>query len=82
MSAIMDYIIENPKEYPQNGFHNIPIIYLAKQWLYYYYPLTIYGEKGIKQGPTQISPHELVGEFVEEEQDKSFTYLFKSCFRV
>jgi len=26
MSALMDYIIENPNEYPQNGFHNIPII--------------------------------------------------------
>ncbi len=43
MSAIIDYVIEKPNEYPQNGFHNIPIIYLAKRWLYYYYPLMIYG---------------------------------------
>ena len=29
ISSIMDYIIENPNEYPLNGFHNIPITYLA-----------------------------------------------------
>ena len=74
MSAIMDYIIENPNEYPQNGFHNIQIIYLAKQWLYYYYPLMIYGEKGIKQGSKQISLHKLTREFIEKQQDKSFLY--------
>ncbi len=75
ISALVDYIIENPNEYPQNGFHNIPIVYLAKQWLYYYYPLMIYGEKGIKQGPAQISLHKIIREFVEKQQDKSFSYL-------
>ncbi|RMG25348.1 MAG: hypothetical protein D6732_22485 [Methanobacteriota archaeon] len=40
LSAIMDYVIENPAELPRNGFHYIPVIYLAKRFLYYYYPTT------------------------------------------
>ena len=38
--AIFDYIIENPSERPANNFHFIPIIYLAKQFLMYYYPFS------------------------------------------
>ncbi len=40
LCAIMDYVIENPGELPRNGFHYIPIIYLAKRFLLYYYPTT------------------------------------------
>ncbi|MHA1222303.1 MAG: hypothetical protein ACTSP3_03370, partial [Candidatus Heimdallarchaeaceae archaeon] len=75
VSAIIDYIIEYPSEFPKNGFYNIPVIYLAKRWLYYYYPLMIYGEKGVKQGAKQISLHKLIREFVEKQQDKSVSYL-------
>ncbi len=76
ISAIMDYVIENPSEFPKNGFHYIPVINLAKQWLYYYYPLMVYGENGVKQGSSQpnIKVHRLVREFLEKNQDKSFIY--------
>ncbi|MHA1330347.1 MAG: hypothetical protein ACTSR2_04635 [Candidatus Hodarchaeales archaeon] len=77
VSAIIDYIIEYPSEFPKNGFHNIPVIYLAKRWLYYYFPLMIYGEKGVKQGKgtKQISLHKIIREFMEKQQDKSISYL-------
>lgn len=50
LAAIMDYIIENPAEVHTNGFHSIPIIYLAKQVTLYYYPMAWYEDNGIKQG--------------------------------
>lgn len=74
VSAIIDYIIENPNEYPKNGFHNIPIIYLAKRWLYYYYPLMIYEEDGVRQGNTQIALSKIVREFNEKETNKQLVY--------
>ncbi len=40
LTSIMDYIIENPAELPKNGFHYIPVLYLAKRFLYYYFPTT------------------------------------------
>ena len=45
--GIVDYVIENPLENPMNNFHYIPLIYLAKQFLAYYFPLTL---KEIRQG--------------------------------
>lgn len=48
--SIVDYVIENPSEHPRNGFHYIPLIYIARQFLFYYYPMTWFGEKGIRQG--------------------------------
>jgi len=74
VTAIIDYVIENPNEFPENGFHYIPIIYLAKRWLYYYYPLMVYGERGVRQGSTQVSLHRFVREFVEKQKDKSINY--------
>ncbi len=74
VSAIIDYIIEKPNEYPKNGFHNIPIIYLAKRWLYYYYPLMIYEEDGVRQGNTQIALSKIVREFSEKETNKQLVY--------
>ena len=75
MSAIMDYIIEKPNEYPRNGFHNIPIIYLAKRWLYYYYPLMVYGEDGVRQGNTQITLKEHIQEFIKKQGDKHVLFI-------
>jgi len=40
--AIFDYIIEHPSERPVNNFHFVPIVYLAKQFISYYYPLSYY----------------------------------------
>lgn len=40
--GIFDYIIEHPNEKPINNFHFIPIAYLAKQFISYYYPLSFY----------------------------------------
>jgi len=74
MSAIIDYVIEKPNEYPQNGFHNIPIIYLAKRWLYYYYPLMVYGEEGVRQGNTQIALRRVIRDFIEKQEDKQFLF--------
>ncbi|MHA1377415.1 MAG: HNH endonuclease domain-containing protein [Candidatus Helarchaeota archaeon] len=42
--GIFDYIIEHPSDVPINNFHFIPIIYLAKQFLSYYYPYSFYEE--------------------------------------
>ena len=38
--GLFDYLVERPTEPPRNNFHFIPIIYLAKQAINYYYPLS------------------------------------------
>src|SRR6056297_1119213 len=43
LESIFDYVIEFPSEPPKNNFHFIPIIYLAKQFLTYYYPFYFTG---------------------------------------
>jgi hypothetical protein len=48
LKALIDYVIENPTEEAQNGFHYIPGIYLAKRFLRYYWPLW---RHGIPQNP-------------------------------
>jgi len=40
--AIFDYVIDHPEEKPINNFHFIPLVYLARQFLSYYYPLSFY----------------------------------------
>ncbi|MEJ2249622.1 MAG: HNH endonuclease domain-containing protein [Candidatus Lokiarchaeota archaeon] len=40
--GIFDYIIEHPTEAAINNFHFIPIYYLAKQFICYYYPFSFY----------------------------------------
>ncbi|MHA1285087.1 MAG: hypothetical protein ACTSQP_21520 [Promethearchaeota archaeon] len=40
--AIIDYIIEHPSEASINNLHFIPIVYLARQFVFYYYPLSFY----------------------------------------
>ncbi|MHA1693725.1 MAG: hypothetical protein ACTSUG_00570, partial [Candidatus Helarchaeota archaeon] len=40
--SIFDYVIDHPEEEPINNFHFIPIIYLARQFFSYYYPLSYY----------------------------------------
>jgi len=40
--AIFDYITEHPSETPINNFHFIPIVYLARQFISYYYPFSFY----------------------------------------
>lgn len=37
--SIIDYVIEHPNEKPKNNFHFIPIVYLAKKLISYYFPL-------------------------------------------
>ncbi|RMG31771.1 MAG: hypothetical protein D6732_14285 [Methanobacteriota archaeon] len=51
MASLMDYIIENPAELPKNGSHYIPLIYIAKRYLFYYFP-TVYPEQ-VKQGTSK-----------------------------
>ena len=48
LTSIVDYVIENPLERPMNNFHFIPLFYLSKQFLAYYYPLIL---EGVRQGP-------------------------------
>jgi len=40
--SIFDYIVEHPSETPVNNQHFIPIVYLARQFISYYYPLSFY----------------------------------------
>ncbi len=40
--GIFDYVIDHPEENSINNFHFIPIVYLAKQFFSYYYPLSFY----------------------------------------
>ena len=40
--GIFDYIVEHPSETPINNQHFIPIVYLAHQFISYYYPLSFY----------------------------------------
>lgn len=40
--GIFDFITEQPSEQPINNLHFIPIIYLARQFLSYYYPFSFY----------------------------------------
>lgn len=48
LTGLVDYVIENPLEPPRNNFHFIPLFYLTKQFLAYYFPLVV---KDIRQGP-------------------------------
>lgn len=52
--ALVDYIIEHPGEHPRNGFHYIPLVEIARNVLYYYYPMTWFEEQG-NQGIKQTS---------------------------
>ncbi len=36
LKALIDYVIEHPTEEARNGFHYVPGIFLAKQFLRYY----------------------------------------------
>ncbi|MHA1697392.1 MAG: HNH endonuclease domain-containing protein [Promethearchaeota archaeon] len=40
--SIFDYVFEFPSEPSQNHFHFIPVMYLAKRFLIYYYPFSFY----------------------------------------
>lgn len=40
--SIFDYIVEHPTEPPINNLHFIPIVFLSKQFVSYYYPFSFY----------------------------------------
>ena len=40
--AIFDFITEHPSELPINNLHFIPIVYLARQFISYYYPFSFH----------------------------------------
>ena len=40
--AIFDFITEHPSELPINNLHFIPIDYLARQFISYYYPFSFH----------------------------------------
>lgn len=63
LTSIIDYVIENPIEPPKNNFHFIPLFYLTKQFLAYYFPLTL---KDIRQGPMTKNTTPVVKQFIEE----------------
>lgn len=68
--AMFDYIIDHPNEKPLNNFHLIPIIYLAKQFLSYYYPLSF---TDINQGNLQEGKQLAVFNYIKsdlKENDK------------
>jgi len=70
LTSIVDYIIENPIEPQQNNFHFIPIFYLAKQFLAYYFPLVL---NDVKQGPeiknkSSTKIRKLLLDFIEFEK--------------
>ncbi len=76
LAAIMDYVIENPAELPKNGFHYIPLIYIAKRYLYYYFP-TVFPEF-IKQGTStttvvQKEIKEKLGKTIPQEMEYIIT---------
>ncbi|MHA1866720.1 MAG: HNH endonuclease [Candidatus Heimdallarchaeaceae archaeon] len=54
LTSIVDYVIENPEEPQVNNFHFIPIFYLTKQFLAYFFPLVL---NNIKQGPGKKGLH-------------------------
>jgi len=49
LKSIIDYVIAHPTEDARNGFHYIPGIYLARQFMRYYWPLW---RHEIPQNPT------------------------------
>ncbi|MFX0095833.1 MAG: hypothetical protein ACFFBD_29105, partial [Candidatus Hodarchaeota archaeon] len=66
--GVVDYIIENPLQTPTNNFHFIPIFYLAKQFLAYYYPLI---SAKIRQGPLRVNRKSIALEgYLESFQEK------------
>lgn len=74
LSSILDYVIENPLEKPQNNFHFVPIFYLARQFLGYYHPLVL---EGIRQGysshsETGIAIEGIITNFIKKVSDKSY----------
>ncbi len=48
LMSIVDYIEQNSKECPSNYLHFIPAVYLAKQFIAYYFPLVM---EQVSQGP-------------------------------
>ena len=48
--SIFDYIIEHPSDVPINNFHFIPLVYIARQHICYYFPSIF---TNIKQGTFQ-----------------------------
>jgi len=63
MRGILDYVVEHPGEHPINSFHFIPVIYIAKQFIHYYFPLW---HSEVNQGPLQSSKRLKLYSFFEK----------------
>ena len=55
--SILDYIIEHPIEESSNNFHFIPVLYIAKRFLYYYYPILTARDGGVQQLASHSEHH-------------------------
>ncbi len=64
--SIFDYIIEHPSDVPINNFHFIPIVYLAKQFLTYYYPFFFHDEYQENPSGGKLKIINYINEFYEK----------------
>ena len=75
--GIVDYIVENPLEPSINNFHFIPLIYIAKQYLAYYFPLI---KENVPQGTSSnsnlgIAIANIIQDFINDNQkEKNFNF--------
>ena len=65
--AIFDYITEHPSEQAVNNLHFIPIVYLSRQFISYYYPFSFhnYYQGSLAPGKS-LKVINLINEFQEE----------------
>lgn len=71
LKSLIDYVIEHPTEPAQNGFHYVPGIYLAKQFLRYYWPLW---RHGIPQNPKERTAMVSIFKNFEEKHEAGDTF--------
>lgn len=63
--ALLDYIIEHPTEESSNNFHKIPILFLAKRFFLYYFPLCIAGVQQLSSSSSRHSNIEICSQFTK-----------------
>jgi len=80
LTAITDYIIKNPLETQKNNFHFIPLFYLSKQFIAYYFPLIL---EGVRQGPIIEGKHttkikRMILEFAEKNYRMKLPFILSA----
>ncbi|MHA1196932.1 MAG: hypothetical protein ACTSSM_12635, partial [Promethearchaeota archaeon] len=79
--AIFDYIVEHPSEASINNLHFIPIVYLAKQFISYYYPLSFHDfYQGSLAKGKRIKIFNYIDEFQKNLRNEPLTATNKKYF--